>query len=137
LGGWGDAGRGRGRRERPGGRERAFVYDTTVVARVPAGAGREDVTVAGVIERASGCQPVDRGWPAYALTDLDDRPLGRRATVDGLFDTPEPQPRPWRLLGAQPSGPLAWPSRNSTDAGGPDMPIACSMPMTMVRPRTT
>jgi hypothetical protein len=29
---------------RPGGRECAFVYDTTVVARVPAGAGREDVT---------------------------------------------------------------------------------------------
>jgi hypothetical protein len=92
---------------RPGGRECAFVYDTTVVARVPAGAGREDVTVVGVIERESGCQPVDRGWPEYALTDLDDRPLGRCATVDGLFDTPEPQPRPWRLLGAQPSGPLA------------------------------
>jgi hypothetical protein len=35
---------------RPGGRECAFAYDTTVVARVPAGAGREDVTVAGVIE---------------------------------------------------------------------------------------
>jgi hypothetical protein len=35
---------------RPGGRECAFVYDTTVVARVPAGAGREDVTVVGVIE---------------------------------------------------------------------------------------
>jgi hypothetical protein len=80
---------------------------------------------------------VDRGWPEYALTDLDDRPLGRYATVDGLFETPEPQPRPWRLLGAQPSGPLAWPSRNSTDAGGSDMPIACSMPMTLVRPRTT
>jgi hypothetical protein len=63
--------------------------------------------VVGVIERESGCQPVDRGWPEYALTDLDDRPLGRWATVDGLFDTPEPQPRPWRLLGAQPSGPLA------------------------------
>jgi hypothetical protein len=60
---------------RPGGRECAFVYDTTVVARVPAGAGREDVTVVGVIERESGCQPVDRGWPEYALTDLDDRPL--------------------------------------------------------------
>ena len=45
------------------------------------------------------CQPVDRGWPEYALTDLDDRPLGRCATVDGLFDTPEPQPRPWLLLG--------------------------------------
>jgi hypothetical protein len=91
----------------PGGRECAFVYDTTVVARVPVGAGREDVTVAGVIERESGCQPVDRGWPEYALTDLDDRPLGRCATVDGLFDTPEPQPRPWRLPGAQPSGPPA------------------------------
>ena len=47
----------------------------------------------GVIERESGCQPVDRGWPEYALTDLGDRPLGRCATVDGLFDTPEPQPR--------------------------------------------
>jgi hypothetical protein len=57
--------------------------------------------------RESGCQPVDRGWPEYALTDLDDQPLGRCATVDGLFDRPEPQPRPWRLLGAQPSGPLA------------------------------
>jgi hypothetical protein len=42
---------------RPGGRECAFVYDTTVVARVPAGAAREDVTVVGVIERESGCQP--------------------------------------------------------------------------------
>ncbi|MGP3959969.1 hypothetical protein ACTWPT_28560 [Nonomuraea sp. 3N208] len=31
----------------------------------------------GVIERESGCQPVDRGWPEYALTDLDFRPLGR------------------------------------------------------------
>jgi hypothetical protein len=60
---------------RPGGRECAFVYDTTVVARVPAGAGREDLTVVGVIERESGCQPVDRGWPEYALTDLDDRPV--------------------------------------------------------------
>ena len=79
---------------RPGGRECAFVYDATVVARVPAGAGREDVTVVGVIERESGCQPVDRGWPEYALTDLGDRPLGRCATVDGLFDTPEPQPAP-------------------------------------------
>jgi hypothetical protein len=59
------------------------------------------------IERESGCQPMDRGWPEYALTDLDDRPLGRSATVDGVFDTPEPQPRPWRVLGAQPSGPLA------------------------------
>lgn len=36
---------------RPGGRERGFVYDTTVVARVPAGAGREDITVVGVIDR--------------------------------------------------------------------------------------
>ena len=33
--------------------------------------------------------------------------LGRSATVDGVFDTPEPQPRPWRVLGAQPFGPLA------------------------------
>jgi hypothetical protein len=30
---------------RPGGSECAFVYDTTVVARVPADAGRDDVTV--------------------------------------------------------------------------------------------
>jgi hypothetical protein len=36
---------------RPGGRERGFVYDTTVVARVPAGAGRGDITVVGVIDR--------------------------------------------------------------------------------------
>jgi hypothetical protein len=50
--------------------------------------------------RESGCQPVDRGWPECALTDLENRPPGRCATVDGLFDTPGPQPRPWRLPGA-------------------------------------
>jgi hypothetical protein len=67
--------------------------------------------VAGVIERESGCQPVDRDWPDYALTDLGDRPLGRCATVDGLFDT---RSRGHARGGCSaPSHPGRWPWRSA------------------------
>jgi hypothetical protein len=66
---------------RPGGRECTLVYDTTVVARVPAGTGREDVSLS-----ASSAYV-----PAMAATGkLAKSPFG---TGQG-FASPKPKTEP-------------------------------------------
>ena len=54
----------------------------------------------------------------YARDAQQPRAISRREPVNETA-------QPLRAIGMAP------------DAGGPDMPIACSMPMALVRPRTT